>query len=186
MKFKAISLLTVSVLLATASPAMAGNNSHTEVRTPLSISALELHSVSKTEVAINEALAQAMPHIEDPEKFEASFVKYLEAKGYSADTSLPSEHAKSSASSPAAVPAVIIAARFALCVSSAYTVLAAIPKNAPYVDKAMGAGAALAGCIGGGAAGSVVGRWILNNPRIAAGVFNAVGLGHLAGDSSRG
>ena len=48
MKFKAISLLTVSVLLATASPAMAGNNSHTEVRTPLSISALELHSVSKT------------------------------------------------------------------------------------------------------------------------------------------
>lgn len=184
MKFKAISFLTASVLLATASPAMAGNNLHTETQKPSSVSALELHSASRAETAIIEALEQAMPYIEDPKKFEASFVKHLESKGYPADTPLPTERNRSSAATPAAIPAVIIAARFALCVSSSYSILVAIPKDAPYVDKAMGVGAAIAGCIGGGAAGNVVGRWILNNPRVAAGVFNAVGLAHLSGDSA--
>lgn len=126
-----------------------------------------------------------MPYIESPQKFEEVFTKHLELRGYSADTPLPVENTSSSMT-PSVVPAVIIAARFALCVSSFYTVLATIPKEWSYHQKAMGVGAAIAGCIGGAGAGNVVGRWIINNPRVAAGVFNAVGLGHLSGDASRG
>lgn len=136
-------------------------------------------------MVIYEALTQAMPYIEDSQKFEAAFVRHLEASGYSADTLLPTEQHASSAVSPAVAP-VIIAAHFAFCVSSAYTTLEVIPADSPYLDKMMAVGAAIAACIGGGAAGNIVGRWILNNPRIAAGVFNAVGLGHLTGDASRG
>lgn len=185
MKFKAISLLTVSALLATSSPAIAQDSTQAEIQIPYSVSTLELHSTSKAEAVISEALAQAMPHIENPQKFEETFVKHLELRGYSADTPLPVEET-SSYMTPQVVPAVIIAARFALCVSSFYTVLATIPKEWSYIQKAMGVGAAVAGCIGGVGAGNAVGRWIINNPRAAAGVFNAVGLGHLSGDGYRG
>ncbi|MEX3610924.1 hypothetical protein VVR12_07735 [Rothia sp. LK2588] len=145
-----------------------------------------MYSVTTPEQTIVQALEHAMPHMDDPERYQASFISYLEAKGFSANLSLPTDGvSKSSAPTPSAVPAVIIAARFAFCVSSAYTILADIPANASYTDKAMRVGAAIAGCIGGGAAGNVVGRWIINNPRMAASVFNAVGLGHLSGDSAR-
>lgn len=185
MKIKVISLLTASALLATSSPAIAQDRSQEEIYVPYSVSTLELHSTSKAEAVINEALTQAMPYIESPQKFEEVFTKHLELRGYSADTPLPVENTSSSMT-PSVVPAVIIAARFALCVSSFYTVLATIPKEWSYHQKAMGVGAAIAGCIGGAGAGNVVGRWIINNPRVAAGVFNAVGLGHLSGDASRG
>ncbi|UQV58293.1 hypothetical protein L9H78_00370 [Corynebacterium pseudodiphtheriticum] len=41
----------------------------------------------------------------------------------------------------------------------------------------------LVSCIGGGVAGKTVGNWILKNPKTFGTILNAIGLGHLAGDS---
>lgn len=186
MRHKSIITVATCSILALGPLATADASPRHEQRPVQSVSSLQMFTSTHLERVINEGLQFAMPYINDPEKFSAEFSSYLKSKGYSENIALPVESSGvSNLNSSSAIPAVIIAARFAFCVSSAYTILVSIPANASYVDKAMWTGAAIAGCVGGGSAGTLIGQWILKNPRIAQGVFASVGLLHLTGDSRR-
>ena len=122
--------------------------------------------------AVEDALQEVNDPVGSPQEFEEAIARQIRDQTNSENTS-----------QFRFVPAVIIGAKIAGCAAGAYTALSALDKHAPYAHNAMVMGNILVSCIGGGVAGKTVGNWMLKNPKTFGAILNAIGLGHLAGDS---
>lgn len=124
------------------------------------------------EAALNHATNAVDDPVTEPEAFESEVEAYIQAEVNDGFESR-------------ALPAVIIAARFAGCVASAYTTLSAISESDSTTSQAAQIASGITGCIGGGVSADQLTRWILNNPQTARAALSAVGLGFLLeGDSA--
>lgn len=134
-------------------------------------------SDAEFEAAIEYASAQVSDPVAEPEQFEAAVQEFI-------DTEV-NAGGDDAGYGTMALPAVIIAARFAGCVAGAYSSLAAINPNSSQAHIAGQIANAVVGCVGGGVSAQIIQRWIMNNPRAVGIALNAIGLGSLSGSSSQ-
>lgn len=127
--------------------------------------------------ALDDASAEVPNPSADPDAFEGAMTRSITAQGYGGQAPPPGMAA------PQALPAVIIAARIGGCLAAAYGPLSSLDANAPYTENAANISSAVVGCVGGGVSGQAITNWLINNPRTAGAALNAVGLGHLSGDT---
>ena len=124
------------------------------------------------EAALNHAISAVDDPVAEPEAFEPKVEAYIRAE---VNDGVETQ----------ALPVVIIAARFAGCVASAYTTLNAISASDSMASQAAQITFGIPGCIRGGVGADQITRWILNSPQTARLALSAVGLGFLLeGDSA--